>query len=120
MRILVVDQSRAMRMIVKRTLRQAGFWGHTMDDAADGAEALQAIRNSPPDLVLADWNMPDMSGFELLEQLRGDGLHVKLGFVTPEGTLEMRKMARSAGACFFISRPFTADKFRKNLEPHIY
>ena len=70
MDILIVDDSAAMRQMVMRTLRQAGFVGHDIAQAGDGVEALEHIRNNPVDLVMADWNMPNMTGLELLEELR--------------------------------------------------
>ncbi len=116
MKILIVDDSKAMRMIVRRTLQQAGFeQGHVVTEATNGAEALTSIRSSRPDLVLSDWNMPEMSGIELLTALRSEGVNVKFGFVTSEGTERMRAEASAAGALFLISKPFTADDFRKTL-----
>lgn len=119
MRIMVVDDSTAMRMIVQRTLRKAGFRNHTFVEAADGAEALAAIAASPPDLVLSDWNMPRMTGIELLGSLRAAGSTVKFGFVTSEITDEMRGLAAQSGALFLIGKPFNEDTFREILEPFI-
>lgn len=115
MKILVVDDSKAMRMIVIRTLRQAGFGHHTLEEAANGVEALKAIEAVPPDLVLSDWNMPDMSGIELLRALRGRGSTIKFGFVTSEGSEEMRTRAIESGASFLIAKPFTVESFQKVL-----
>lgn len=115
MRILVVDDSPAMRMMVIRTLRQAGFGGNDVEQAEDGLIALEMIRKSTPDLVLADWNMPNMTGIELLEALREEKNRVDLGFITTESTLEMRKRATASGAKFLISKPFTAEAFEKVL-----
>ena len=117
MRILIVDDSRAMRMIVRRTLRQAGYGDHTVEEATNGREAQEAIQASPPDLVLSDWNMPEMTGIELLEALRAAGDQTKLGFVTSQGTPEMRQWANEAGALFLITKPFTADHFKDALRP---
>lgn len=119
MKILIVDDSKAMRMIVRRTLQQAGFdpQSHVVSEATNGSEALGAIRSSCPDLVLSDWNMPEMSGIELLTALRAEGVNVKFGFVTSEGTERMRAEANAAGALFLISKPFTADDFRQSLSP---
>lgn len=111
MKILIVDDSKAMRMIVKRTLKQAGFGDATMNEATNGKEGLDAINADAPDLVLCDWNMPEMTGIELLRALRADGNDVKFGFVTSEGTAEMRQQAQEAGALFLISKPFTANDF---------
>jgi two-component system chemotaxis response regulator CheY len=119
MKILIVDDSTAMRMIVRKTLRQAGFEGHDISEADDGAKALAAITSAPPDLVLSDWNMPNMTGIELLEKLAAEGTKVKFGFVTTEATSDMRQRAASAGAKFLISKPFTAESFKDALSAHI-
>lgn len=116
MRILIVDDSRTMRLIIMRTLRQSGFGNHTLEEAADGAAALNAIRTAPPDLVLSDWNMPAMSGLELLQKLRAEGCHVHFGFVTSEGTEEMRRLALDSGALFLVTKPFTAEAFKDALD----
>ena len=120
MKILIVDDSTAMRMIVKKTLRLAGFEGHDISEADDGAKALAAIKGAAPDLILSDWNMPIMSGIELLENLIEEGIKTKFGFVTTEATVEMRQRAASAGARFLISKPFTPESFKEILTPHIY
>jgi len=117
MRILIVDDSRVMRSIVTRTLRQAGFGDCELSEAANGVLALDAVRASMPDLVLCDWNMPEMDGLELLNSLRGQGISVPFGFVTTEGSDEMRQRAAAAGASFLIAKPFTADTFREVLTP---
>jgi two-component system chemotaxis response regulator CheY len=105
-----------MRMIVKRTLRQAGYGNHDVEEAEDGKQALDAIRANPPDLVLTDWNMPNMTGIELLSELKANGPRVKIGMVTTEGTPEMRAQAANAGASFLIAKPFTADTFKEELD----
>jgi two-component system chemotaxis response regulator CheY len=119
MKILIVDDSTAMRMIVKKTLRLAGFDGHEVSEAEDGAKALAAIKASKPDLVLSDWNMPNMTGMQLLEALAADGVKVTFGFVTTEATPDMRAKAVAAGAKFLVSKPFTPESFKEHLGPHI-
>lgn len=114
-KILVVDDSRAMRMIVKRTLRQAGFGSHEIEEAEHGQDALEKISANEPDLILSDWNMPVMNGFELLKALKEQGSEAKFGFVTSEGTPEMRSKASEAGALFLIAKPFTAFTFEQTL-----
>ncbi|WP_129339372.1 response regulator [Cellulomonas endophytica] len=116
MRVLVADDSRVMRQIVVRTLRQAGYdW--QVREAANGAEALEAVREDEPDVVLSDWNMPEMTGIELLRRLRAEGFETPFGFVTSEGSAEMRETADEAGALFLIAKPFTAESFREVIEP---
>jgi two-component system chemotaxis response regulator CheY len=117
MKILIADDSRVMRAIVTRTLRQAGYAGHDLVEAGDGAEALALVRSEGPDLVLSDWNMPQMTGIELLQALRAGGTDVPFGFVTSEGSQEMRDRASAAGALFLIAKPFTAETFRDALDP---
>jgi two-component system chemotaxis response regulator CheY len=117
MRILIVDDSRAMRMIIRRAMRQAGYGSHDVVEAENGQEALGEIARNPPDLVLADWNMPVMNGLELLQRLTSSGSPIPLGFVTSECTPQMRRRARDAGASFFIAKPFTADVLQAALAP---
>lgn len=112
MRILIVDDSKAMRMIVRRTLRQAGYGDHSIEEIESAQAALEGILASPPDLVLCDWNMPGMTGIELLQTLRASGSQVKLGFVTSEGSEPIRQKASAAGAAFLVTKPFTADDLR--------
>ena len=115
MKILVVDDSKAMRMIVVRTLRQAGFNGHDVVEAENGKEGLDLVKSIKPDLVLSDWNMPEMTGIEFLRALRGAGDTTPFCFVTSEGSEEMRTMADQAGALGLIAKPFTDDAFRDTL-----
>ena len=117
MKVLIVDDSMAMRQIVKRTLKQAGFNSLDITEASDGQEAFNEIYQIDPDLVLCDWNMPNMNGIELLEKLRAENNAVKFGFITTEGTAEMRSKAKEAGAQFLIAKPFTAESFEKTLAP---
>ena len=117
MQILVVDDSKAMRSIVMRAVRQAGYESVAFVEATNGAEALKLIRASPPALVLADWNMPEMSGIELLKTLRAEGNQIKLGFVTSESDPSMRDLAFQAGASFMITKPFTPDAIKAVLGP---
>lgn len=115
MKILVVDDSRVMRQIVIRTLRQAGYGGHDVVEAENGAEALAAVRAEAPALVLSDWNMPEMNGIDCLRALRAGGDGTPFGFVTSECSDEMRSQATAAGAAFLIAKPFTADTFDEAL-----
>lgn len=119
MHILIVDDSRAMRMIVTRTLRQAGFKDHTIEEADDGTTALAAIQAKKPDVVLSDWNMPKMTGIELLKAIAEAGIQLKFGFVTSESTDSMREQAAAAGALFLIAKPFTPESFQDTLGPHL-
>ena len=116
MKILVADDSRVMRQIVIRTLRQAGYDDHEIVEAEDGADALSKVSSEKPDLVLSDWNMPNMSGLECLQAMRASGSTVPFGFVTSEGSEEMRGRAADAGALFLIAKPFTEETFKDALD----
>ena len=109
MKILVVDDSRAMRRIMARTIRQAGVGGHEIVEAENGRQALETVRVQMPDLILSDWHMPEMTGIELLASLNSEGLEIPFGFVTSESTKEMVDQAAQAGAMFLMAKPFTAD-----------
>jgi len=116
-KILIADDSRVMRQIVTRTLRQAGFGDHDLVEAADGRQAYELVTKESPDLVISDWNMPEMTGVEVLRRLRASGNGVKFGFVTSECTPEMQQQAKEAGALFFIIKPFTAERFDEVFSP---
>jgi len=107
MKILVVDDSRAMRALIRRTLRGPGGDGARIEEAENGSDALASIRSSPPDLVLANFNMPGMSGIELIERVQADGVSVDFGFVTSDESTENVERAQRAGALFVLGKPFS-------------
>jgi len=109
MQILVVDDSKAMRSIVMRAVRQAGY-DATFVEASNGAEALKVIHATPP-------SMPEMSGIELLQALRAEGNQIKMGFVTSESDPSMRDLAFQSGALFMLTKPFTPDAIKAALAP---
>jgi two-component system chemotaxis response regulator CheY len=106
-----------MRSIVRRQVAQAGFETAEIIEAENGQEALAAIESQPPDVVLCDWNMPIMTGIELLESLRANGVAIPFGFVTSESSADFKERAFDAGAAFMIAKPFTADDFIRCLAP---
>ena len=118
MRIMIVDDSRAMRLIVRRTLREAGFGHNEIIEKANGKEALEALRDGSFDLVLSDWNMPEMTGIELLEALNAEDNKARFGFVTSEGSDEIRGRAMSTGALFLVIKPFAAETFQALFRTH--
>jgi two-component system chemotaxis response regulator CheY len=108
-RALVVDDSRAIRMIVSRSLRELGY---EVSEAGDGLAALEVLRRTGSvDLVLADWNMPEMDGLELLKRIRADGSYntVKVIMVTTESEIEQMSTALAEGADEYVMKPFTPD-----------
>ena len=113
---MVVDDSRAIRMILARTLRDLGF---EVQEAANGSEALDRLgAGVPPDLIMADWNMPVMDGLELLRAIRDSPTYgaVPVVMVTTEAEIEQMSIALAAGATEYVMKPFTkeilADKLR--------
>lgn len=115
MRILIVDDSRSMRAIVRRALRQAGYGGAEVQEAENGAEGLKAVESFDPNLIFCDWNMPVMGGYDLLLALNAQGRRPPFGFVSSEATPEVRRLAADAGARFFILKPFAPASFEDVL-----
>ena len=115
MRALIVDDSRAIRGIIKKMLGEIGF--ETIE-AAHGTEAIERLRDGGPvDVMLVDWNMPEMNGFDFLCYVRGnpDYKNVPLMMVTSE--TEMSQMARAleAGANEYVMKPFTKEAIADKL-----
>ena len=119
MKVLLVDDSRAMRLLVTRMIKKLGVAGGDISEADDGDVALDLIKKSVPDLVLSDWNMPNMNGMDLLTALNDEGITPIFGFITTEATDEMREKAMGAGAKFLITKPFTAESMEEALEPYL-
>ena len=115
MRLVVADDSAVMRKIVIRTLRQTGLRNLEIIEANDGLELIDLVYAHQPDLVLSDWNMPNLTGIEALERLRAQGETVPFGFVTSEGSELMREKATAAGAAFLLSKPFSAETMEDAL-----
>jgi two-component system, chemotaxis family, chemotaxis protein CheY len=115
-RALVVDDSRAMRMILSRTLAQSGF---EVLQAANGREALEIMdrEGSSIGLVLLDWNMPELTGIEVLESLRSQKAFngVRLVMVTTETEIEQMARALEAGADEYVMKPFTREAVEDKL-----
>ncbi len=116
MKILVVDDSRAMRAIVKRALNILDrVAGATIIEAADGREALAIVRAEQPDLIMSDWHMPGMNGIELLRALNAAGVTVPFVFVTSVTTPEMHELAELHGAAAWVAKPFTPETVDRAL-----
>ena len=114
---LVVDDSRAVRMILARTLKELGF---EVREAANGREALEVIETEKTavTLVLADWNMPEINGLELLKQLRQkpELASLVVVMVTTETELDQMAAALEAGANEYVMKPFTKDILVEKLQ----
>ena len=114
---LVVDDSRAVRMIIARTLRELGY---EVREAANGKEALEVMKaeKNTVTLVLADWNMPEINGLELLKRLRQDPdlASLVVVMVTTETELDQMAAALEAGANEYVMKPFTKDILVEKLQ----
>ena len=116
MPILVVDDYNAMIRIIRNLLRQLGFVD--IDDASDGSAALNKMQNKKYALVISDWTMEPMTGFELLRQVRSNPTLNTTPFimVTAESKTENVIAAKQAGVNNYIVKPFNADTLRKKIE----
>ncbi len=115
MKVLVVDDFATMRRIIKNVLKQIGFTN--IAEADDGTTALAVLKKQKIDFILADWNMPKMSGLELLKAVRGDASLKDTPFlmVTAEAQKEKVLQGVQAGVTNYIVKPFTADTFNEKL-----
>lgn len=115
MRFLVVDDFSTMRRIVRNLLKELGF--SNVEEAEDGQVALHKLRNSQFDFIVSDWNMPNMTGIELLKQVRTDPSlkHLPFLMVTAEAKKENIIEAATAGASGYIVKPFTAATLDEKL-----
>jgi two-component system chemotaxis response regulator CheY len=107
LRFLIVDDFSTMRRIVRNLLKESGF--SDADEAEDGVAALQKLRASKFDFVVTDINMPNMNGFQLLAEIKGDDKlkHLPVLMVTAEARKEDIVMAAQGGAAGYIVKPFT-------------
>ena len=115
MKALVVDDSRAMRMILTQMLKECGF---DVLEAKHGKEALVCLESHPDtSLALIDWNMPEMNGLELLEALKADGRYGSLRrmMVTTESEMSNISKAMDAGASEYVMKPFTVGTIQDKL-----
>ena len=117
MKILVVDDFSTMRRIVRNLLVELGFSNPLIQEADDGENALVLLRSQPFDLVVTDWNMPNMTGIDLLRAIRAEeslkGLPVLM--VTAENNRDQIIAAAQAGVNGYIVKPFNAVTLKEKL-----
>ena len=113
--ILIVDDYKTMLRIIRNLLKQLGF--HNVDEATDGAEALNKLRGKSYDLVISDWNMEPMTGYELLKEVRADDILKAIPFimVTAESKTDNVIAAKKAGVNNYIVKPFNAATLKSKL-----
>ena len=116
MKFLVVDDFSTMRRIVRNLLKELGF--NNVDEAEDGVVAMQKLRSQPFDFVVSDWNMPNMTGIDLLRNIRADPQlkHLPVLMVTAEAKKENIVAAAQAGASGYVVKPFTAATLDEKLK----
>ena len=115
MKILIVDDYKTMLRIIRNLLAELGF--KNVDEASDGSEALEALRAKKYDLVISDWNMEPMTGYDLLKEVRADEQLKPLPFimVTAESKTENVVAAKKAGVNNYIVKPFNAATLRSKV-----
>ena len=112
---LMVDDSRVIRAIVGRAMRELGF---ETEEAGDGQAALDRLKQGPlPSVMLIDWNMPGLNGLELVQAVRAnpEWSEVRLIMITSENEIERVQKALEAGADEYIMKPFTKDMIQEKL-----
>lgn len=116
MKFLVVDDFSTMRRIVRNLLKELGF--ANVQEAEDGIDALNRLREENFDFVVSDWNMPNMTGIELLRTIRSDAKlkHLPVLIVTTQAKRENIIEAAQAGASGYVVKPFTAGTLDKKLK----
>jgi two-component system chemotaxis response regulator CheY len=116
MKFLVVDDFSTMRRIVRNLLKELGFTN--VQEAEDGVDALNKLRGGDFDFVVSDWNMPNMTGIDLLRAIRADATlkHLPVLMVTAEAKRENIIEAAQAGASGYVVKPFTAGTLDEKLK----
>ena len=116
MPILVVDDYQTMVRIIRSLLKQIGF--ENVDDAADGEKALEKIKNKNYALIISDWNMEPMTGFQLLQKVREETSSATVPFimVTAESKTDNVVAARRAGVSHYIVKPFNAATLKSKID----
>jgi two-component system chemotaxis response regulator CheY len=113
--ILIVDDSGAVRSVVRKLLTNLGY--KNIDEAPDGVAALEKISEQHVSLVISDWNMEPMSGQTLLQNVRADKKYANLPFImmTADPSIERIVQAKKAGVTCFINKPFRAEELQAKI-----
>ena len=119
MKVLIVDDSSTIRNIIGNVLVELGVKKENISQAHDGISAWDTLKNKHFDLILTDWNMPNMDGLELVDTIRGkytSNKDIPIIMITTEGSKDEVLTALDAGVNNFISKPFNAETLRIKLE----
>ena len=116
MRILIVDDSSTMRRIIINTLNKIGYSDYV--EASNGREAVDKLAAGSIGLVITDWNMPEMSGLDLVKAVRANDQtrHIPLLMVTTNAAKEHIRQAIEAGVTDYVVKPFTPDTIREKIQ----
>jgi two-component system chemotaxis response regulator CheY len=117
MKVLVVDDSGVMRKIIIRSLNAVGVTDTV--EAANGQEAVEIFATQEFDMVLTDWNMPEKSGLEVLQEIRATGSQVPVIMVTTESQKGQVLAAIQAGVTDYLTKPFEQDQLRAKLDKYV-
>lgn len=115
LRVLLAEDIPAMRLIVRQMLRTLGV--QHIVEASDGSTALQALRDQPVDIIISDWNMIPMTGYQLLAAIRDEPATRGVPFImiTGEHSAEHVSRARAAGVSGYLIKPFGLDSLKKQV-----
>jgi two-component system chemotaxis response regulator CheY len=116
-KILIVDDSLPMRSVIKKTIKASGFGAADFLEASDGQEALKVLGHEWLDLVITDYNMPNMNGMELIQEMKKDEIlgSIPVLVVTTEGSRKKVQEFLDMGASGYTKKPFTPESIRQKL-----
>ncbi|MDY7030464.1 MAG: response regulator [Thermodesulfobacteriota bacterium] len=116
--ILIVDDSLPMRSVIKKTIKASGFKVGQIFEASNGEDALNILRDEWLDLVLTDYNMPDMNGLQLMTEMKKDELMkaIPVIMITTEGSQRRVAEFMEEGAEDYIKKPFTPEQIKQKLK----
>lgn len=119
-KVLIIDDSGVMRKIIQRNIVQAGLLVDQFVEAGDGKEGLEKVKqNNDLNLILCDWNMPNMTGIEFVKAFRSSDKKTPVVMITTEGGETRTEEARNSGANGYLTKPFTTDQLLRKLGDYL-
>lgn len=115
LKVLLVDDSGAMQKMIKMALSKIGI--NNVDTALNGVEGMESLKGSTPDLILSDWNMPEMNGFQFVTAVRADAnlKNIPILMLTTVNTKDEVIQIMKAGANDFLNKPFTPEALKDKI-----
>ncbi len=115
--VLIVDDSLPMRAVIKKTFKAAGYGNANFIEAEDGEQALKQLKKNWVDIVLTDYNMPEMNGLELISEMKSNEMfdQIPVVVISTEGSREKRDEFLKQGAAGYIKKPFAPEQLRDIL-----